>query len=174
MPETLNFGLYILIFGAKLLENALGTLRLILLSNGRKGLGSVLQFIIVMLWLIVAGSVLSNISEDIISVIMYAVGAAVGTYTGGILEEKIAMGNNMVTVICDQKHGKRVVNRLRSKNIAITELDGKGKVDNKKVLLIVAKRKNKHDIIKLIKHHDPTAMILSESVSDIHGGYLAK
>ena len=174
MPEHLNIALYITIFGAKMLENALGTLRMIVVANGQKLTGAILQFIIVILWLIVAGVVLTNIQDDVFKMIAYALGSGFGSFTGSIIEERLAIGSNMITVIVDILHGNKIAKLLRSKDIAVTELTGKGYTDEKKILMIVVKRKNKEEIISVVKSVDKHAMIMSESVGDITGGYIGK
>ena len=53
----MNFITYFLIFMAKVIENTLGTLRLIIVANGKKVFGAILQGIIAIIWAISAGIV---------------------------------------------------------------------------------------------------------------------
>ena len=48
--DNMNFVTYLLIFISKIIENALATLRLIVVANGKKILGAVLQFCIALVW----------------------------------------------------------------------------------------------------------------------------
>ncbi|MFA7689025.1 MAG: DUF5698 domain-containing protein, partial [Bacilli bacterium] len=100
--------LYLFIFIAKVIEVALSTLRVIILNNGKKLLGSILLFIIIIIWLIVAGMVVVNISEDPISMVIYALGNAVGSFLGSWLEEKLALGDNVVMAISEDKTGEKL------------------------------------------------------------------
>jgi uncharacterized protein YebE (UPF0316 family) len=163
---------YLFIFVAKVIEVALSTLRVIILNSGKKMLGAILLFIIIIIWLIVAGMVVINITEDPISIIMYALGNAVGSYLGSWLEEKLALGDNIVMAIIDDEKGDNLTNILRKKGYAVTTMDGKGLEKNKKVLMIASKRKKRQDIIKVIKKIDKQAMILVQPALDIHGGYV--
>ena len=56
---------YFLIFVFKIIEDALATLRLIVVSNGKKVFGAVLQFVVTLIWLVLTGTVLLGIREDI-------------------------------------------------------------------------------------------------------------
>lgn len=80
--------IYIAIFFSKILENALSTLRLIVVSNGKKKLGALLQGIIALIWIFVTGVVIININKDIFKIIFFCLGSLVGSYLGSILEEK--------------------------------------------------------------------------------------
>ena len=88
----MNILIYCAIFISKVIENALGTLRLIVVANGKKGLGALLQFIIALVWIFSTGAVLANINQDPFKIIVFALGSYVGSYVGGYIEEKMALG----------------------------------------------------------------------------------
>ena len=89
--------LYIIIFILKILENALGTLRLIIVSNGKKVEGAVLNFLLSVVWVISTSMVV--IDNNIYKILVFAFGSLIGSYVGSVLEEKIALGNNMLFII---------------------------------------------------------------------------
>ena len=80
---------YLYIFISKILENTLATLRIIVVANGKKKLGALLQGLVATLWILVTGIIIKNINEDIFKIIIFIIGSMVGSYTGSILEEKI-------------------------------------------------------------------------------------
>lgn len=164
--------LYIFIFIAKVIEVSLSTLRVIILNNGKKMLGAILLFVIIILWLIVAGMVVVNITDDLMSVFMYAFGNAVGSYLGSWIEEKLALGDNLVMAISDDNAGDILATTLREKGYAVTITEGKGIDQNRKILMIISKRKKRQDIFKIIRSVDKKAMVLVQPASDIHGGYV--
>lgn len=55
--------LYALIFFSKIIENTLATLRIIIVANGRKFIGAILQFLIALIWVLVTGAVVTNIQK---------------------------------------------------------------------------------------------------------------
>ena len=82
--------IYLYIFISKILENTLATLRIIVVANGKKKLGALLQGMVATLWILVIGIIVTNINKDIFKIICFITGSIVGSYTGSVLEEKIA------------------------------------------------------------------------------------
>ncbi len=167
----MNIGLYFIIFISKVIENTLATLRLIVVANGKKGLGAVLQFIIALVWVIVTGAVVTNITEDPLKIVFFALGSFVGSYTGSFIEEKMALGSNMLMAIVDKDLGEVIINKLRQNNFAVTVLEGEGKDKERNVLMIMVSRKKRHDVVDIIKSIDKECMIVAESARTISGGY---
>ena len=90
--------IYIGIFISKILENTLSTLRIIVVSNGKKKLGAILQGLVALIWIFVTGVVIIDINEDIVKIIFFVIGSIAGSYLGSLLEEKIALGTNLVII----------------------------------------------------------------------------
>lgn len=142
---------YLFIFICKILENSIATLRLIIVSNGKKLEGAILNFILSFIWIISTSLVVLN--NNIYKVLIFAIGSLIGSYIGSILEEKIALGNNMLFVV--SKKYKKI------KNIENTYLI------NKDILMIMVKRKNRKNIIDKILSIDNKAIIISESAKQL-------
>lgn len=142
---------YLFIFICKILENSIATLRLIIVSNGKKLEGAILNFILSFIWIISTSLVVLN--NNIYKVLIFAIGSLIGSYIGSILEEKIALGNNMLFVI--SKKYKKI------KNIENTYLI------NKDILMIMVKRKNRRNIVDKILSIDNKAIIISESAKQL-------
>lgn len=73
---------YIIIFILKILENALGTLRLIIVSNGKKVEGAVLNFLLSVVWVISTSMVV--IDNNIYKILVFAFGSLIGSYVGSV------------------------------------------------------------------------------------------
>lgn len=95
----MNIIIYILIFISKIVELSLGTLRLIVVAHGKKWLGAILQFAIALVWIIVTGAVVVDINKDPFKVIVFAIGSLIGSYVGSYIEEKMAMGDNLLFLL---------------------------------------------------------------------------
>ena len=167
----MHIGLYFLIFISKVIENALGTLRLIIVANGKKGIGAALQFVIALVWIISTGIVVVDISKDPIKIIIFAFGSYVGSYVGSYIEEKMALGSNMLMSIVDKNKGQLIAHKLRKNKYAVTVLNGKGKDMDRNVLLIMVARKNRHEAVNIIKSIDCDSMIIAEDIAPVYGGY---
>ena len=160
---------YIFIFVSKIIENAIGTLRLIVVSNGKKILGAILQLIIALVWVLSTGLVVVNVNKDPLKIVFFCLGSLVGSYLGSIIEEKLALGSNMLTCITDKNNG--MIDYIRKRGYALTCVEGKGKDSDKNVLFIMIKRKEMYKVVKMLKRKDKNSMIISEVATTVNGGY---
>ena len=155
--------IYLFIFISKIIENALATLRLIVVANGKKLLGAFLNGIIALIWIFVTGIVIINVKEDPIKIIMFCLGSIVGSYLGSLIEEKIAMGTNMLICVVNTMYEDIVKEKLNDYQIAtICEKD-----KNHSILFITTKRKDIYKISKIIKNIDKNVNIISEKIKNI-------
>ena len=159
--------IYILIFISKVLENALSTLRLIVVANGKKQVGAILNFIISIVWVVTTGYVVVDVLKDPFKIIVFAIGSYFGSLVGSIMEEKIAMGSCMIMVVTEEDIGECMVQTLKEKKFLVTTLKGKGNERFRKVLLITIKRKQQNEVISIIEKCDNDAFITVESVTSI-------
>ena len=81
--------IYILIFICKIIENTLSTLRIIILSKGRKKLGAILQGIVATIWIFSARIIILNINDDIMKIFAFIIGSIIGSYVGSLIEENL-------------------------------------------------------------------------------------
>ena len=146
-----KYMIYLFIFICKILENSIATLRLIIVSNGKKLEGAILNFILSFIWIISTSLVVLN--NNIYKILIFAIGSLIGSYVGSILEEKIALGNNMLFVV-SKKYKK--ISKLENTYLI-----------NKDILMIMVKRKNRKNIIDKILSIDNKAIIISESAKQL-------
>lgn len=81
--------IYILVFICKIIENTMSTLRIIILSKGRKKLGAILQGVVAIVWIFSARIIILNINEDLLKLIAFVTGSMIGSYIGSVIEEKL-------------------------------------------------------------------------------------
>ena len=156
--------IYFLIFISKIIENALSTLRLIVVASGKKKLGAILQGIVALVWIFVTGIVIVDINKDPIKIIIFCIGSIVGSYLGSLLEEIIGIGTNMLICVVKEIYEQNVKEKLI--NYQITTLCEKDK--NYSILFIVMKRKETTKISKTIKNIDKDAILISENIKTIN------
>lgn len=148
--------LYIIIFILKILENALGTLRLIIVSNGKKIEGAVLNFLLSVVWVISTSMVV--IDNNIYKILVFAFGSLIGSYVGSVLEEKIALGNNMLFII--SKKYDQIKNKLTNSKINCYLI-------SKDIVIVMTSRKKRKEVIDLILNIDNQAEIISETAKQL-------
>lgn len=169
MVKTMNIFIYLLIFIFKVLENALGTLRMILTSNGRKQIGALLQLIISLIWILTTSMVIVDVNKDPIKIFVFVFGTYIGSLVGSIIEEKLALGSNFIMVITNDE-AKCMLRSIRKRGFAVTSFKGKGKESFKTILIIHVKRKLRNEVFRIIKKCDNEAMIITFS-ANATGGY---
>lgn len=157
-----DFMNYLLILFFKILENTLATLRLILVSNGKKWLGAVLLFITSILWII--SSHIAIIELNIAMVFLFSLGSLMGSYIGSVLEEKLAFGNNVIFCINE----RRITNDLRNIGYIVTEIEGNGIENKKYILMVVLKRKQNKEFIHHVNILDSNAIIVSGNTNILY------
>lgn len=156
------FIIYLIILFLKILENALATLRSIILTTGKKGLGAFLNFIISLIWIFSTSIVIIDIEKDLFKIIAFAAGAYLGSYIGCLIEEKLALGNNLIICI-SSKDKETLIKKLEELNYDVIVMDAKDNSDNKNVLFIMTTRKLQKRIINTIKRIDKKAVIIIEN-----------
>lgn len=159
-----NSMIYFLIFIFKIIENTLSTLRLIVVANGKKKIGAFLQIIISLVWIFSLSITIIDINKDILKIIFFVMGSGVGSYLGSIVEEKIAMGTNIL--ICITKNMFESFLKDKLNNYKVTIISEKNNTCS--ILIILLKRKEIINISKIIKKIDKNAILISEKVKTIN------
>lgn len=157
---------YFIIFISKIIENTLSTLRLIVVAKGKKIFGAILQFIIAFVWVITTGIVVVNIKDDPLKVVFFALGSLIGSYLGSFIEEKIALGEDMLTVITNDYSSDDIIEKLSSYNYPVYKLKSENK--NTFILLIMSHKKNRSKIINIIKNIDKNSLISASSIKNMN------
>lgn len=155
--------IYFLIFIAKVIENALSTLRLIVVANGKKLTGAILNFVISLVWIVSTGLVVINIQKDIFKVFFFALGSFVGSYVGSLMEEKMAMGSNMLLAVTKSPYTEQIQNKLKDLKYTCYCLQS----SQEDILMIMISRKKRKDILTLMKKIDQNIIIISENARQL-------
>lgn len=163
--------MYIFIVVGQIVQNAISTFRLALTARDEKLLNSIMCFVQSVIGITVTVFALTSLFTDPMQAVWYIIGGTLGNYFGMLLEEKLALGQNILTIIVNEEKGKILTNDLRDKGFAVTVLDGKGIKEKRSILMIAVNRRKEKRLIRNILKDDSTAVILDESVSTV-GGYL--
>ena len=155
-----------LIFFARVADVSLGTFRTIVVYRGHKLLASFIGFFEIIIWLVAAAQVWTNLDQWYLA-LAYASGFAVGTYVGISIENRFAIGSELIR--CISFNRDVLAGKLREKGFKVVSFDGDmGEDYPVELLLIIEKRRNVPLLIQLIKELDQTAVY---SVSDVKNVY---
>ena len=158
MVIILNILIYLFIFFAKIIENALATFRLIIVANGKKLFGAFLNAIIAIIWIISTSLVIININKNPFKIIIFTIGSFIGSYIGSIMEEKLALGSNMLFIIAKKEYINKINNKLNKLKYITYNLTN----ENQSMILIMVERKKRTEILNIIRNIDNQAIIISE------------
>ena len=143
---------------------SLGTLRSVLASKGKKKIVPFIGFFEVLIWLFAISSILKNL-HNVMSYFAWAGGYATGIYVGLAIEEKLAIGNQVMRIITNQDCEK-LIESIKQANFGLTVLDGQGARGPVKLIFIVLKRKEVDNLINLINIYNPKAFYSVEDVKE--------
>ncbi len=155
----------LLIFVARLIDVSLATLRHILVSKGQRNVVPFLAFVEVSIWLLAFGQVMQNLSS-MASFLAWASGFSLGTYLGMIIEEKLALGYQLVRVITNGD-ASAIIQNLSKERFGITTMKAIGSRGGVEVLLVVSERKRLSHLLEMLRSLNPQPFYTIEDVRSV-------
>lgn len=152
----------IFIFCARVVDQTIGTFRIILISQGHRNIAPVLGFFEVLIWITAIAKALGSLN-DIYSYIIYAGGFATGNYIGMLLESKISLGYQSLRIITTEKITALPM-ALKDEGWEISIVDGKGPKGPIMILYTVVPRRVVKKVIEITNTIEPHAFITVEDV----------
>ncbi len=150
-----------MIFGARICDVSLGTLRTIAVVHGKRGLAFLLGFFEVLIWVIVVSRVISNLHNPAYAV-SYALGFASGNYVGMVLESWFALGEQVIRVFT--RAGADVAARLRAEGWAVTVFSGQGRDGPVSILFAQVSRREVVRVADVARSVDPDCYYVVDDV----------
>jgi uncharacterized protein YebE (UPF0316 family) len=158
----------VLIFFARIMDQTIGTMRLIFLSKGMKYIAPFLGFFEVIIWLLAVGQIMQHL-DNWLSYIAYGAGFATGNFIGMLLEEKISLGTVIIRVILSRQ-SPELINELKSQNFGLTLVDAEGAKGSVKLIFSIIRRKELSNFIDTIHQYNPNAFYTIEDVKSANEG----
>ena len=157
------------IFGARLIDVSLGTIRTVYTVKNKHLIASFIGLIEVIVWFLIVQEALNSTSNNFFIAFSYSIGFAVGTYIGGILSNKLINTKLGIQVILSNKDDN-IINKIRQMGYAVSIINLVSK-DNKYMLYIQVDSKQYHKLIKLINSLDNKAFIVVNETKVVYNGY---
>lgn len=157
----------LLIFGLRLIDVSLGTLRIQFLVQGRKRLAGLTAFFESLVWTFAAVQVLGNLDEPL-KIVGYAGGYAAGTMLGAAIENRIGLGNRLVRIVSPSE-SPAVGPVLHERGFAVTVVNGEGAYGEVRVTFSVVPRRRVDEVVDLIRDHNPDAFVTVETATHANG-----
>lgn len=158
----------LIIFCSRVCDVSLGTLRHVFISKGFRKIVPVLGFFEVLIWIVVVAQVMKNLN-NVACYLAWAGGFATGTFVGLWIEERLALGLQVVRIITNQNCDDLLL-ALKEKNHGVTIVDGQGAVGPVKMIFTIIQRKNVRSVAQLIHEHNPSAFYSVEDIKNAKQG----
>lgn len=160
----------ILILVLQLIYVPLMTLRTIFSVKNMTTIASILGFGEAFIY--VAGlSLVFSGDQDLLAMLVYAIGFALGIFAGGVIENKLAIGYHNFLVNLQNKN-MDLINRLRGEGFGVTIYEGEGRDSKRYELDILTKRNREEELFELIDQYEPNSFIVSYEPRRFKGGFL--
>jgi uncharacterized protein YebE (UPF0316 family) len=159
----------LLIFLFRIVDQSIGTLRLIFAAKGMKKLAPFFAFFESFIWLVAIGQIMKHL-DNIYCYIAFAGGYAAGNYFGILLEEMLSIGTVVIRVI-PKKDTTELIAHLREHHYGVTVVPVDGMMGPTKMLFTTIRRKEAPLVIDIIKRFNPTAFYTIDEVKVVSGGY---
>lgn len=158
-----TYGILPILIGlARVVDVSIGTVKIILVSRGNKVVAPILGFFEVLVWLIAVTTIFQNLNNWA-CYLGYATGFALGNYVGIKLEEKLALGFQLIRIIT-RKDAAKLTQKLRATGYSVTAIEAEGSSGVVGVLYSVVERKFIPQIVEIIKTHNPNAFYTIEDI----------
>ena len=156
------------IFAARLINIALDTLRFMFTMRGNRTMSWVLGFAESVIFVLVIGSVLTNLQNPL-NIIGYSAGFATGNVIGMMIEKRLAIGYTHFSII-SRNHSTEIADTLRKAGYGVTEIPARGRESNFMLVDCHVRRKQADEVETIVLEVDPNAFITAEDVTPRRSG----
>jgi uncharacterized protein YebE (UPF0316 family) len=147
---------------------SLDTMRIIMVGRGRKAVAALVGFFEVCIWLLVARQVIAHL-PNVACFFAYALGFATGNYVGMMIEERLAVGFQLVRVITDGS-AKELLGLFRKEGYGVTCIPAQGMEGEVEIVFTIVPRKDVQKVVATVRGFNPEAFCSIEDVRDVKAG----
>jgi uncharacterized protein YebE (UPF0316 family) len=158
----------LLIFLARICDVSIGTMRIIFVSKGKKNIAPILGFFEVLIWIIAISKIMQNL-DNYVNYIAYAAGFATGNLVGMIIEEKLAVGIQMIRIFTHQ-NGLDLVRNLNESGYGATSVEAHGAKEKVHLIYTIVQRNELKNVLEIIDRFNPKAFYTIEDVKAANEG----
>jgi len=150
------------IFLLRLLDQTLGTLRILYVNKGKPLFGAILGFIESAIWIVAISQVIQDLNDPFL-IFGYALGFAAGTIMGSYIENTIAIGDIVVRIFVPKdSDSEKVAKELRINGLGVTIINGEGMQGEVTIAWCVTTRKRLKEVMRIISEITPDAYVTTE------------
>jgi uncharacterized protein YebE (UPF0316 family) len=161
--------LCLLIFGFRVCDVTLGTMRTLSIVKGHIAVSVVLGFFEVMIWIVAVSQVIVRLHESWWLALAWAGGFATGNAIGIAVERALALGTAVVRIL-SADHGDAIADTLRSQGHPVSTFIGEGAHGPVSLVYAMAPRRLAKDMVRTARSIDPDLLYVSEPAHESNGG----
>ena len=158
----------LLIFLARIGDQSIGTMRIIFVAKGKRNIAPILGFFEVLIWIVAISKIMQNL-DNYINYIAYAAGFATGNLVGMIIEEKLAMGIQMIRVFANER-GQELVVTLNKLGYGATVVEAHGAREQVHLIYTIVQRSELNEVVEVINNFNPKAFYTIEDIRSANEG----
>ena len=162
----------LLIFGLRIVDVSLDTMRVIFAIRGRRKVAAILGFFMALVWIFAVGNAVKHL-DSALHILGYAGGFAAGTFVGITIERLLAYGVAIVRVV-SQHGGVEIANALRERGYGVTEIAGFGREGSVEILESAVQRQHLTEVLALIDKWDVNAFVTIAEPKVLRGGSIVR
>jgi uncharacterized protein YebE (UPF0316 family) len=160
----------LLIFGLRVLNYSIGTIRLIFIARSERIKAASMAFFEALIFAVVMASVIAEITDGI-RLLAYCLGASVGSYVGMWLEARLITSYSTVTIIASQL-GPEITTHLRDLGYGVTASHGEGRDGAVMIIRSTINNRETRKLIKEVQHINEQAFIEVEHTRALQRGWI--
>jgi uncharacterized protein YebE (UPF0316 family) len=161
----------LLIFMARICDVSIGTLRIIFVSKGKRNIAPFLGFFEVLIWITAISKIMQNL-DNYINYVAYAAGFATGNFVGMIIEEKLAMGIQMIRIFAHER-GSELVQTLNLNGYGATVVEAHGAREKVQLIYTIVQRNELVNVLDVINRFNPKSFYTVEDIKTVNEGIFA-
>lgn len=157
---------------AKIVEISIQSLKTVMMVKGQRAGAAMLGFVECMIWGLVISTLVTTLGDNIVLLVFYCSGYALGLFIGSSIENKIAIGTSNLELIANDDSTRKITTYLKEKGRGYTVFEGRGSVDKMNMIFIVLPRKETPRILREIRACcDNKVFVAVSEISKYAGGY---
>jgi uncharacterized protein YebE (UPF0316 family) len=147
---------------ARITDISLDTVRTVAIVQGRRLFAAILGVLEAGIYIVAVAQVLREIGKHPIYGVAYALGFALGTYLGILVDQWLAFGEQLVTVFT--RKSEELVTILRGEGFRVTEFMGKGRDGDVSALFCQVPRRDSPKLAHRVRQLDPACFYVINDV----------
>ena len=157
---------------AKVIEISIQALKTVMMVKGQRVRAALLGFTECMIWGLVISTLVTTLGDNLLLLVFYCSGYALGLFIGSTIESKIAIGTSNLELIANDESTEKITMYLKENNRGYTVFEGHGSVDKMNMIFIVLPRKEMPKVLRDIRQScENKVFVVASEVSKYAGGY---